>query len=122
MSHEEKKRDRYVEVVAEVKDVDGPTDIDALYQKARIDFAGLYTAMDEAWPELRATNASGPFAAGVVAGVLYGAKARELLRRFVEHEDQPCRFDHHGYCQEHGTDEPPCAVRVARQLLGLDDG
>lgn len=48
--------------------------------------------------------------------------ALRLLRGFVEHEDQPCQFDHHGCCQEHGWFGEPgeCGVREARQLLGLD--
>ena len=28
-------------------------------------------------------------------------RAIELLHAFADHEDQPCSFDHHGYCQEH---------------------
>lgn len=48
---------------------------------------------------------------------------RLALRDLVDHEDEPCRFDHHGYCQEH-TLTKPCAVAVARALLdaGPDAG
>lgn len=46
-------------------------------------------------------------------------EARGLLHRFVDHEDDPCRFDHHGDCQEHGS-SGPCQVAEARRLLGLD--
>ena len=39
-------------------------------------------------------------------------------------EDTPCRFDHHGGCQEHGYLEPedpwsPCPVAEAQRLVGL---
>lgn len=47
----------------------------------------------------------------------------QILRELVEPEDGPCRFDHHGYCQEHGWfgDQPgECGIREARGLLGLD--
>lgn len=40
----------------------------------------------------------------------------ELLDKLAE--DTPCRFDHHGYCQEHGwLDEGPCPHRQADKLL-----
>lgn len=46
-------------------------------------------------------------------------KAVKLLQTFVEGEDSPCHFDHHGYCQEHGWFGEPgeCNVREARELL-----
>ena len=38
------------------------------------------------------------------------------LRPFVD--EVPCRFDHHGYCQTHGSlHDGPCDVATARQLL-----
>lgn len=45
----------------------------------------------------------------------------EILRGLVESEDQPCSFDHHGHCQEHGWFGEPgeCYTRKARELLGL---
>jgi hypothetical protein len=45
-----------------------------------------------------------------------------LLGQFVDHEDGPCRFDHHGACQEHGSDEGPCATDTARQFLATVRG
>lgn len=33
--------------------------------------------------------------------------------------DEPCRFDHHGYCQAHFVSSP-CEVADARRLLDLD--
>jgi hypothetical protein len=55
-----------------------------------------------------------PTVAGELAATLY---------EFVEGEGDPCRFDHHGYCQEHGYFGEPgdCHVRRGRELLGLDD-
>lgn len=43
------------------------------------------------------------------------------LRYHVEAEDKPCRLDHHGYCQEHGSfEEGRCMVKQHRRLLGLE--
>lgn len=51
------------------------------------------------------------------------AELRKLLTGLVEGEDQPCRFDHHGYCQEHGWFGEPgeCYLAQARTALGLDE-
>ncbi len=38
----------------------------------------------------------------------------DALRLFVD--DENCRFDHHGYCQEHGGTKP-CRNVVAWALL-----
>lgn len=48
-------------------------------------------------------------------------RLRELLTALVESEDQPCRYDHHGYCQEHGWFGEPgeCYTRFAREAVGL---
>lgn len=46
-------------------------------------------------------------------------EARDLLHRFAGHEDTPCRFDHHGDCQEHGS-SGSCQVAEARRVLGLN--
>lgn len=50
-------------------------------------------------------------------------EARATLARFIDPD--PCRFDHHGFCQTHGH-EPPCAVDEAKRLVGVepatDDG
>jgi hypothetical protein len=44
-------------------------------------------------------------------------EAVDLLATFVD--DEPCRFDHHGYCQTHGwLDEGECNVARARRLIG----
>lgn len=46
------------------------------------------------------------------------AEATILLGHFVDHEDQPCRFDHHGACQEHGGSSlRRCDVAAGRELL-----
>jgi hypothetical protein len=47
-------------------------------------------------------------------------KAIEHLHRLVDHQDDPCEFDHHGTCQAHFTDgsEPgKCGVAEARAFL-----
>jgi len=41
------------------------------------------------------------------------------IRGLVEHEDEPCWYDHHGYCQAHAIDLP-CAIAVGRKLIGLE--
>ncbi len=55
--------------------------------------------------------------------ISYKKQIKELkkaLRWLVEHEDNSCRFDHHGYCQEHsGGFDYPCATAYGRSLLGL---
>lgn len=43
-------------------------------------------------------------------------EAERLLLIFVDNEDTPCRFDHHGNCQEHRGDKP-CSVAAARAFL-----
>lgn len=46
------------------------------------------------------------------------AEATTLLGHFVNHEDQPCRLDHHGACQEHGGSSlRRCDVAAGRELL-----
>jgi len=48
---------------------------------------------------------------------------RKILFHFVANEIDPCRFDHHGYCQEHGWfNDSECMVSVARRALGLQAG
>ena len=43
------------------------------------------------------------------------AELTQLLAEIVELE--PCRYDHHGCCQDHGLHEKPCPHERARQLL-----
>lgn len=44
------------------------------------------------------------------------APLRELLAQLVD--EDPCRLDHHGYCQAHSLHSPPCPHQVAKELLG----
>lgn len=46
-------------------------------------------------------------------------RLRVVLAANTAYEDTPCRFDHHGYCQEHlrGDIDGRCPVAVARELL-----
>ena len=46
-------------------------------------------------------------------------RLRVVLAANTAYEDTPCRFDHHGDCQEHlrGDIDGRCAVAVARELL-----
>lgn len=48
-------------------------------------------------------------------------RALTILEEMVGAEDGPCRFDHHGYCQQHGWFGEPgeCGTREAQELLGL---
>ena len=39
----------------------------------------------------------------------------ELLGKLID--DEPCRLDHHGYCQTHRLEEN-CSVARARELIG----
>lgn len=39
-----------------------------------------------------------------------------LLSVMVEHHDEACRYDHHGYCQAHFLEEE-CTVAEARKIL-----
>lgn len=45
-------------------------------------------------------------------------EATMLLGHFVDHEDQPCRLNHHGACEERGGSSlRPCDVAVGHELL-----
>lgn len=44
------------------------------------------------------------------------SEALILLHRLVDREDEPCRLDHHGYCQTHLL-ELECSVKAAREWL-----
>jgi hypothetical protein len=61
---------------------------------------------------------------GVAPCPVHGlARVRMILRDFVIHESDPCSFDHHGYCQEHGYFGEPgeCHVRAGREALRIND-
>lgn len=56
--------------------------------------------------------------------VLYAGAAIELVAALwdlVAHQDDPCSYDHHGYCQAHvgGSSELGCANARGRLVLGL---
>lgn len=40
----------------------------------------------------------------------------ELLALVHQQHDEPCRFDHHGFCQEHGCDKP-CLYAEIRKAI-----
>lgn len=42
--------------------------------------------------------------------------AEYLLKEWVEIHDAPCRYDHHGYCQEHYLEED-CIVKRTKDFL-----
>jgi hypothetical protein len=46
-------------------------------------------------------------------------RGRKIIEKF--YDDSPCRFDHHGYCQEHlaGEIDQRCTNLVAKEYLGL---
>ena len=55
-------------------------------------------------------------------------EAVDLLRYLIRYEDEPCRTDHHGYCQDHpggsmtdADDRPDCMVAAARRIVEAFD-
>lgn len=56
-------------------------------------------------------------AAGVA--VLVAEKQHmEFLRKLAEpFEDDECRYDHHGYCQEHFLQPMPCPIGVLKEKV-----
>lgn len=46
--------------------------------------------------------------------------AIDLLQEWADLHDTPCRFDHHGYCQEHYLEEGEDCI-VARTKKFLED-
>ena len=50
------------------------------------------------------------------------AVADDLLRRWLDIHDDPCHYDHHGYCQAHFLeDKGDCIVEVTRNYLKKDE-
>lgn len=45
---------------------------------------------------------------------------RAFTRWALAYLDEPCRYDHHGYCQSHALDPAPCPVEQMRSLLDVD--
>ena len=43
---------------------------------------------------------------------------RELLADL--YDDEPCSYDHHGYCQSHGLSEKQCVMERVRAALTKD--
>lgn len=89
--------------------------------------------MDREWPHWRMANqdAGGKrFIANITEAYAAGASSRdeevERLRALVADfvDSDPCRYDHHGYCQAHGWFEtdPPCPHKRAKELLGAKAG
>lgn len=52
---------------------------------------------------------------GALSYVDYVARLETALAALVD--DSPCRYDHHGDCQEHGLSPRPCRMEVARRLV-----
>ena len=44
------------------------------------------------------------------------AEALVMLEQFIWTED-PCEYDHHGYCQAHNLGSSPCSHARAKRLL-----
>jgi hypothetical protein len=44
------------------------------------------------------------------------AALRQLLQDFADLHSAPCRYDHHGNCQEHYLGKP-CIIADAREVL-----
>lgn len=47
-------------------------------------------------------------------------EALGVLAKFAD--DEPCHFDHHGNCQAHRLDPPPCSVAEAKRLTETERG
>ena len=48
--------------------------------------------------------------------------AEALLKEWLEIHDTQCRFDHHGYCQEHFLqDKGDCIVERTKEFLNERD-
>jgi hypothetical protein len=47
------------------------------------------------------------------------AKLREALKGLID--DEPCWYDHHGYCQAHYVSNP-CEMAIARAALETNNG
>lgn len=47
------------------------------------------------------------------------ARALSILENMINVDDDPCEFDHHGYCQAHNWfyTEPKCPDARAKELL-----
>lgn len=48
------------------------------------------------------------------------AVAELLLKEWAEIHPDPCRTDHHGYCQEHYVQED-CIVKRTKEFLGTGE-
>lgn len=44
----------------------------------------------------------------------------DIIAQMVD--PNPCRYDHHDYCQEHALHPRPCPHERAQTLLGMSDG
>lgn len=70
------------------------------------------------------TSGSRPFDSAAVSALLAerdhlagtNAILRGLLSEFTD--DEPCGYDHHGYCQTHALSAHPCRNARAHQLIG----
>ena len=83
------------------------TELEAENASLRSMLAGTAEWRDKYRAELSALRAAQPL-----------TRAIELLHAFADHEDRPCSFDHHGYCQEHDDfSGDGCAIAKARALL-----
>lgn len=45
-----------------------------------------------------------------------------FARKIVDSVGTECRYDHHGYCQEHWLDERPCPMETIAKVLAIVDG
>lgn len=54
-----------------------------------------------------------------VANAVQAIQFHKLLEEWVEITAHPCRYDHHGYCQEHFLHEKPCLAERTKEALGL---
>lgn len=44
---------------------------------------------------------------------------REVIKKLLVPQDEPCYYDHHNYCQAHYLEPAEeCCVRIAREIIG----
>jgi hypothetical protein len=46
-------------------------------------------------------------------------KLQELIKEFADNE--PCKYDHYGYCQTHTEHPRPCPYERANEMRNIED-
>lgn len=83
-------------------------------QNMRANVAWIVAAHN-AWPALRERLEQTE--ADLATARAQAQTLREMLDGFID--DEPCTFDHHGYCQTHFSGATPCYMAEARAYLAM---